>query len=126
MASGGWQAKYFTTSPGDTQWREIDESVETALDKHPKLVRYFVCLPRDLADARFPGRKSARQKWDDRVVDKWAKLAATRRMQVEFILWGETQLTEMLTQPGNAGRLRFFFHQQAFVVVTQSWRICGV
>ena len=32
-----WQAKYFTASISNTQWGELDSSIETALDKHPNL-----------------------------------------------------------------------------------------
>ena len=46
----GWQAKYFDTL-GTSQWSQLDKSVKTALDKHPKLVRYFVCIPLDRPDA---------------------------------------------------------------------------
>jgi hypothetical protein len=49
----GWQAKYFD-SLGNSQWSQLDDSVETALDKHPRLVRYFICIPLDLPDARIP------------------------------------------------------------------------
>src|ERR1043166_9090225 len=37
----GWQPKYFDAL-GDSQWSQIDESVGKALEKHPRLVRYFV------------------------------------------------------------------------------------
>jgi len=38
----GWQAKYFDAL-GDTQWSQINKSVKTAIQKHTRLVRYFVC-----------------------------------------------------------------------------------
>ena len=37
----GWQAKYFITL-GTSQWSQLDASVKTALEKHPKLEKYFV------------------------------------------------------------------------------------
>ena len=54
----GWQAKYFHAL-GDVQWRQLDHSVETALIKHPALVRYYICVPLDRPDARVGGRASA-------------------------------------------------------------------
>ena len=65
----GWQAKYFD-SLGSSQWSQLDHSVKTALDKHPALVRYFVCVPMDRPDARIEGQKSAMQRWDEHV-EKW-------------------------------------------------------
>ena len=57
-----WQAKYFL-SLGNTQWAEIDDSVKTALDKHPRLKLYHVSVPIDLSDARLEGQTSAYKKW---------------------------------------------------------------
>ncbi|MBY4890729.1 hypothetical protein K5Y32_22645 [Pantoea sp. DY-15] len=35
----GWQAKYFTGALTDSQWGQVNESVITALKKHPRLTR---------------------------------------------------------------------------------------
>src|ERR1700730_809241 len=82
----GWQAKYFDTL-GDSQWSQIDDSVKQALQKHPKLVRYFICVPLDRADARVGGRRSAKERWDDHIA-KWASWASEHNMSVEFVYWG--------------------------------------
>src|SRR5438876_8615706 len=37
-----WQAKFFNSAPTVQQWQQIDESVQTALEKHPSLVSYTV------------------------------------------------------------------------------------
>ncbi len=34
-----WQAKYFLSLEA-SQWAQLDDSVKTALEKHPKLIRY--------------------------------------------------------------------------------------
>ena len=53
-AEWGWQSKY-VDELGDSQWSQIDGSIKTALKKHPNLVRYYVCVPVDPADARIAG-----------------------------------------------------------------------
>lgn len=103
----GWQAKYFSTI-GDSQWSQLDESVQTALDKHPALKRYFVCVPRDLPDARLEKQKSAKQRWDERVA-KWAGWAAERHMDVDFVWQGSHELLDLLAKPEHVSRVRFFF-----------------
>ena len=108
----GWQAKYFNTL-GSSQWSQIDKSVKTAIEKHPRLVRYFICVPLDLPDARIDGRKSAREKWDEHV-QKWKELAANRGMNVEFVYWGRHELIERLTRPEHIGRVRFWFNATGF------------
>ncbi|MDH4440316.1 MAG: hypothetical protein QE284_08005 [Rhizobium sp.] len=45
----GWQAKYSWSFDGNLE-RSLHTSVKSALGKHPKLLRIFVCLPFDLSD----------------------------------------------------------------------------
>lgn len=108
----GWQSKYFDKLD-DSQWSQIDRSIRTALEKHPKLVRYFVCVPVDRADARTKGRKSAKERWNDHVT-KWNNWAADRGMTVEFVYWGSHELLERLARPHHIGRVRFWFDVQGF------------
>ena len=111
-AEWAWQSKYFGQL-GASQWSQIDRSVEKALEKHPRLVRYFICVPLDRADARIEGRKSAQARWDDHV-EKWSVWASDRGMTVEFIYWGSHELLERLAQPEHIGRVRFWFDVRGF------------
>ena len=113
----GWQAKYFVDAFGGPQWTQLDRSVRTALEKHPNLVRYFVCIPRDRSDARIPGQQSAMETWD-RHVRKWEGWAQNRGMQVEFVWWGSSELLDRLSRRQHIGRLYYWFGQQGF---DQSW-----
>ena len=111
-SESAWQAKYFLAL-GNSQWSQIDESVGTALRKHPRLTRYVVCLPLDLPDARVPGKKSALARWISHV-EKWRKWAAQREMTVEFEYWGSSELLERLTKPEHIRRVRFWFDATGF------------
>jgi hypothetical protein len=108
----GWQAKYFD-GLGDSQWSQLDESIRKALEKHPRLVRYFVCVPLDRSDARIVGRRSAKERWDDHV-QKWTGWASACNMTVEFDYWGSHELLERLADPQHLGRIRFWFDAQRF------------
>ena len=112
----GWQAKYFF-SLGDSQLRQIDDSVKTALDKHPNLKRYYVCVPIDRADPRAKGRTYAMNRWKRRV-QKWIGWAKQRNMQVEFVWWGASELVDILSQPQQIGRLYYWFGNRGF---DQDW-----
>lgn len=105
----GWQAKLFFDI-GPSQWQQLDKSVATALEKHPRLTRYTVCLPIDLPDARLAGQQSLRQKWQERVA-KWERAAQTRGMTVSFDLWGQSELLTRLAREQHAGRVWFWFRQ---------------
>lgn len=108
----GWQAKYFSEL-GASQWSQLDRSVRAALEKHPNLVRYFVCLPLDFPDSRLKRQLSAKDRWDQHK-KKWKKWAAARGMSITFIYWGSHQLLAFLADPQHFGRVRFWFDVQRF------------
>lgn len=115
FASGtewAWQAKYFDAL-GDSQWAQLDKSVDTALTKHPRLARYVVCVPYDRPDARVEGQQSALQRWTDHVA-KWTSWASSKGMTVEFIYWGSHELLDRLARPEHVGRVRFWFDAHGF------------
>jgi len=103
----GWQSKYVPTIE-DSQWSQIDGSVKTALRTHPQLTRYHICLPLDLSDVRQGRRTSARDRWN-RHIAKWNEWASKLQMTVEFVLWGSSELLDMLSLLSNAGRVMFWF-----------------
>ena len=109
----GWQAKYFTASPTNAQWRQLDKSVESALDKHTALVRYYVCIPIDRPEARIVGQQSTMQRWETHVA-KWECWAQQRCMNVEFVWWGSSELLDRLSQPEHVGRVYFWFDTRHF------------
>ncbi len=112
----GWQAKYFLDSLESSQWTQINDSVETALIKHPQLTKYYVCLPRDWADSRKTGRggkivNSAWDKWQTNV-GKWEKFAKDQGMKVEFCYWCKHDISLLLQtdEPNFAGRAHYWFN----------------
>ena len=112
----GWQAKYFD-SLGPSQWSQLDKSVKSALDKHPALVRYYVCAPMDRPDARVAGQKSAMERWDEHV-QKWHEWVQDTGRTVEYVWWGSSELVDLLSRQSEHGRLLFWFGEVEF---NHSW-----
>lgn len=114
----GWQSKYFDTL-GESQWKQLDESVGAAIDKHPRLVRYYVCIPQDLSDGRIVGKKTGKQwksskdQWDEHVT-KWSDWAQKKNRTIEFVWWGSSEMLERLARTENVGRVRFWFDKRGF------------
>ena len=48
----GVQAKWFPDSITTSQFNQIKNSILTALEVHPKLIKYIVCVPRDLSNLK--------------------------------------------------------------------------
>jgi hypothetical protein len=108
----GWQAKYVNAIE-DKQWSQIDKSIKTALEKHPRLIKYYICIPWDRPDARIDNRKSAQERWDEHVV-KWTGWASERGMTVEFIYWGSSELIDRISRQEFISKYRFWFDARAF------------
>lgn len=108
-----WQAKFFTFVPDSNQWKQVDESVKTALEKHNRLVSYTICMPRDREDPRIEEQEWFMDKWND-YVEKWEKWAKGKGMSVDFKYWGSHEICERLSREEHRGRYLFWFNQEFF------------
>ncbi len=110
-----WQAKYFINPLDSSQWTQICDSVEAALKKHPKLTKYYICLPRDWNDSRKKGTsgKTVTSAWDQwqKHVGIWQKIATSRGMSVEFTYWCKHEISSLLQQDKAefSGRAKYWF-----------------
>jgi hypothetical protein len=104
----GWQAKFFETF-GISQEKQVTESLEQALEKHPNLTRYIVCIPFDLRDSRTGNGITELGRWNA-WRDKSITAAKRRRRVLEIELWPATLIRGRLVEKTTraAGRLAFF------------------
>lgn len=109
----GWQSKFFTKTPEATQWKELDESITTVLRKHPKLKKYYICIPLDRADPRIEKQKWFMDKWDEKVA-LWKKQAQDCGMEVGFEYWGTSEIFDRLSKEEHRGRYLFWFNKEQF------------
>lgn len=116
----GWQAKYVFTWDASLEG-QLDESIETALEKHPHLTEYVVCIPFDLSDKRAGKGRSAAQKWED-WQKKWREKAKSAKRSISFTLWGKSQFATRLARGESyySGRLLYWFDHEA---LTQEWLV---
>jgi hypothetical protein len=112
-AEWGFQAKFFVSKPDSGEWGQIDKSVRRAIETHPKLSRYTICLPIDRADPRKEGKEYFKDAWDDHE-RKWNGWAQEKGLKLSFDYWGETELSERFAQEKHAGRYYFWFHSELF------------
>jgi len=112
----GWQAKFFLSSPNASQWNQIDDSVKKALEKHPRLTSYTICIPIDRQDPR-TGQDWFMDKWKKHE-ETWKGWAQEKSMSVEFNYWGAYEIWERLSREEHRGRHFFWFSKELF---TQQW-----
>jgi hypothetical protein len=105
----GWQAKFLFPPFGSRQWAQLDESVYTALEHHPNLIRYTLCLPFDRSDPRGQkGKRSFLDQWNARV-RKWETRTQKLEHTVQFNYWGDHEIATRLSKEEHAGRNKFWF-----------------
>ena len=111
-----WQAKYFPNGMNPSRWRTVEKSFTKALEKHPKLRKYIICMPLDKSDSRGErqGKKvvSFEDEWNTRV-KKWKSMAQEQGRSVEFEYWGKHEITSFLTtdDPSYSGGALYWFNE---------------
>ena len=96
-----WQAKYFIEGMNSSRWRQLDKSFNKALERHPKLTKYVICLPIDKTDIRRTGKDgqkviSLEDEWTH-YVSQWEEKAKSQGRCVIFEYWGKHEITSFLT-----------------------------
>ena len=112
-----WQAKYFPDGMDQSRWQQLDHSFITALERHPNLTKYVICLPLDKSDSRKKGRGgkkvvSVEDEWNI-YVKKWKERAQDEGRSVEFKYWGKHEITSFLTinDPLYSGKALYWFNE---------------
>lgn len=103
----GWQAKYYENLR-PAEWNNIKKSLFTAVYTHPKLKRYYVCLPHNLSDGR-NGTKTQKDTWEESKKNWIKEIKAAKGIQLEIELWNSTTLFNKLTAPELSGTKKLFF-----------------
>lgn len=106
-----WQAKFFPSTLGASQFNQINDSVVTAFSLHKNIKRYYVVLPIDLPDDGKAKTKSARKRYEEKV-SQWQKLEGAE--ETEFIFWGKHELLNILSRKENEGLVYFWFNKDEF------------
>lgn len=100
----GMQAKWFRSSMTSSQINQIKKSIKTAKTIRPNILRYIVCIPRDLASNTGRGTNTESQKWDE-FINKMKVLFPDLSIE----LWNDTRITTEMQKPSSGGIQKFWF-----------------
>lgn len=106
------QAKWFPDSIAASQFNQIKSSILTALEVHPQLIKYIVCVPRNLSNSKKGKNEKIVQKTE---YSKWEKIVAEIKgiyPNVEIVLWGDHSLESQLQYTEAAGVRRYWFENE--------------
>ena len=109
----GLQAKWFPTCIDESQINQIKKSITAAMQVRPKIVRYIVCVPRDLGSKTARGSNAEDARWNDLI-------SKTKTVYPKLIieLWNETKILEELQKESSAGIWKFWFEKAEISIET--------
>lgn len=105
------QSKWFPDTLTASKITQVKNSIKTAMSVRPQIIRYIVCIPRDLASSKKGKNEkiildSEEQRWNtlrDNIINSFPKL--------ELELWDESRILVELQQPEAAGVQRYWFEK---------------
>lgn len=100
----GLQAKWFPSSISGSQINQIKNSIKTAMKVRPNIVRFIVCIPRDLSSMTGKGENSEDKRWNNLMVAISAEFPT-----LSINLWNETRLIAELQKVSSFGIYKFWF-----------------
>lgn len=99
----GLQAKWFLNSLSSSQINQIKNSIETAIKIRPQIIRYIVCVPRDLASDTGRGENTE--------IKRWGKLLSEIKLKYPDLsveLWNDTRILKELQEDTSAGIKKYW------------------
>ncbi|ERL09877.1 restriction endonuclease [Olsenella profusa] len=108
----GIQAKWFRKSMTTSQYKQIRNSIDTAMELRPNMTKYIVCIPHNLTSCRNSKNKRVSLGEED-TWKSFEESVAQAYPGLELVLWDEHFIGALLQQPENEGRWRFWFERTA-------------
>jgi hypothetical protein len=116
----GWQAKFWTDRD-DVDKPQLDASVATALDIHPRLTHYTIAIPVDPTGPTGGRGRSLLEKitgpggW----LEGWRQMATDRGMDVTFeIAWRTDLIARLAATTNSEVRTRYWFDT---AILSERW-----
>lgn len=105
------QAKWFITAMQDSQIRQIEKSVNTALKLRKNIVEYIICIPRSLGSTKIgKGLVPVANTEESRVDLLTAKIKGVHT-NTRFLWWFEQDMQNELLESDNEGMNKFWFER---------------
>ena len=98
------QAKWFINAMGKSQIDQIARSIDTAKKVRPKIVKYIVCIPRNLSSAKSNTKNTEEDKWNKLIEDFKKKYP-----ELEINLWDDQRLLNEIQKPKCVGIHKYWF-----------------
>ncbi|WP_339870241.1 hypothetical protein [uncultured Algoriphagus sp.] len=105
------QAKWFRTSMQDSQIKQIEKSVITAMKHRKNIVEYFICVPRSLASVKLGKGKVPVINTEEYRVDQLTTQIETAYPSTTFTWWFEQDMQNELLETDNEGMNKFWFER---------------
>ncbi len=105
------QAKWFLSSMQDSQIRQIEKSVRTAMNHRKNIVEYFICVPRSLASIKTGKGKVPVENTEEKRIDDLNTKIEKDFPNTTFTWWFEQDMQNELLESDNEGMNKFWFER---------------
>lgn len=102
------QAKWFIYSINQSQIKQVKKSIETALEIRPNIIKYVICVPRDLSSVT---RKSKEGNCEEKRWNKFVEEINREHPNLEISTWTNYLLDKELQKSENVGIHKFWFNE---------------
>lgn len=108
----GVQAKWFRESMKNSQYTQIRKSIDQARKLRPNLTKYIICIPHNLTSLRNSKNETV-SLGEESTWEMFKSAVAQAHPDLELALWDEHFISNLLQEPANEGRQRFWFERSA-------------
>lgn len=105
------QAKWFRTSMQESQIKQIENSVNTAMKHRKNIVEYIICIPRALASVKMGKGNVPVGNTEEYRVDQLTSKIKTAYSNTTFTWWFEQDMQNELLESDNEGMNKFWFER---------------
>lgn len=105
------QAKWFLTTMQDSQIRQIEKSVNTALKLRKKIVEYIICVPRSLSSTKMGKGQIPVANTEELRVDRLTAKIQGLYTNTRFSWWFEQDMQNELLESDNEGMNKFWLER---------------
>ncbi len=106
----GLQAKWFKSRLSPGQFKQIQDSIDTALKLRPNIDLYIVCIPHNLTSIK-NGKGGKQTTGEDSDWESFVKKNKENYPALKLELWDEAAIVNHLQRPENEGRRRLWFNR---------------
>lgn len=112
------QAKWFLQPLNNGEFKQIRNSIDTAISVRKNIVSYTICIPHNASSKKnFKGTKDGRSITDEETrIDQFADQIKKAYPNLTIVWWFEEEILEQIQLPQNENFLKYWFENEVISI----------